>query len=210
MWKANEYKFIKNRSLNNCIVQLLSTFHKYIVLFINLHIYWRHRAYYCFYSEKMSNYNNKMSLSSVLILMILAGQALCRSSSGYHQGHTCPNTPACICKWSDGKRVADCSNSQLTKVPDTLDSQTQSLILDGNPLLTLGKDVFKSAGLLNIQRLSISQCNLVDVHEDAFRDLKILLELNLSGNNLTKLRPKTFEGNDNLQTIQLTNNPILR
>lgn len=158
----------------------------------------------------MSHYNNGMPLSLLLILTLLVGQALCKSSSEYHQGHTCVNTPACICKWSGGKRVADCSNSQLTKVPDTLDPETQSLILDGNPLLTLEKDVFKSAGLLNIQRLSVSKCHLVDVHEDAFRDLKILVELNLSSNNLTKLRPKTFGGNNNLQTIQLTNNPLIR
>ena len=158
----------------------------------------------------MNHHTYLTLVSIILVLTILAGQAFSKSSLDYHQGHICENTPACICKWSGGKRVADCSNSQLTKVPDTLDPEIQSLILDGNPLLKLEKDIFKSAGLLNIQRLSISKCNLVDVHEDAFRDLKILVELNLSANNLTKLRPKTFGGNNNLQTIQLTHNPLLR
>ena len=143
-------------------------------------------------------------------MVVFIGQSMARSSSEKFQGESCIKTPKCICKWSGGKRVADCSNAQLTKVPDTLSSDIQSLVLDGNPLLTLDKNVFKSAGLLNLHRLSLHKCNLVDVHEDAFRDLKILIELDMSFNNLTKLRPKTFAGNDNLQTIKLTNNPITR
>ena len=152
----------------------------------------------------------KMKLSIYLILAVLIGESMARSSSEKFQGESCIKTPQCICKWSGGKRVADCSNAQLTKVPDTLSTDIQSLILDGNPLVKLEKNVFKSAGLLNLHRLSLSKCNLVDVHEDSFRDLKILIELDMSFNNLTKLRPKTFAGNDNLQTIKLTNNPIRR
>ena len=155
--------------------------------------------------------DKKDSAYLVLILMVLVGQSLSKSTSEYYQGQQrCPNTPSCICKWSGGKRVADCSNSGLTKVPDTLNPEIQSLILDGNPLARLRKDAFKSAGLLNIQRLSVAKCGLTDVHDDAFRDLKILVELNLSSNNLTRLRPKTFDGNNNLKAIQLTNNPLTR
>jgi Leucine-rich repeat (LRR) protein len=46
------------------------------------------------------------------------------------------------------------------------------------------------------------------VDENAFRDLKILVELDLTKNNITKLRPKTFEGNDGLQSIKFSKNPI--
>ena len=152
----------------------------------------------------------KMKLSLYLILVVFVGYSMGRSSSEKFQGESCVKTPKCICKWSGGKRVADCSNAQLTKVPETLSSDIQSLILDGNPLLQLEKNVFKSAGLLNLHRLSLKKCNLVDVHEDTFRDLKILIDLDMSFNNLTKLRPKTFAGNDNLQTIKLAKNPIVR
>ena len=149
-------------------------------------------------------------MMTYFLLMQFVKLSVGRSSSEKFQGNSCIKTPACICKWSGGKRVADCTNSQLTKVPDTLDPETQSLILDGNPLLHLKKDVFKSVGLLNIQRLSLHNCHLIGVHEDAFRDLKILVELDLSANNITTLMPKTFSGNDNLQTIKLTNNPLTR
>ena len=161
--------------------------------------------------DKANPHKIRMKLSICLLLVSLfVGESIARSSSEKFQGNACVKTPKCICKWSGGKRVADCSNSQLTKIPETLDPETQSLILDGNPLLLLQKNVFKSAGLLNIQRLSLHKCNLVEVHEDAFRDLKILVELDLSANNLTKLRPKTFAGNDNLQTIKFSNNPLIR
>ena len=46
------------------------------------------------------------------------------------------------------------------------------------------------------------------IDENAFRDLKILVELDLTKNNITKLRPKTFDGNDGLQTVRLSHNPI--
>jgi len=47
-----------------------------------------------------------------------------------------------------------------------------------------------------------------DVHVDAFRDLKIMVELDLSNNNITNLVAKTFEGNDRLQTLKLANNRV--
>ena len=151
-----------------------------------------------------------MSFFLYILLALFVGQSMCRSSIEKFEGKSCLKTPKCICKWSGGKRVADCSNSRLTTVPKTLDPETQYLILDGNPLVHLEKNVFKSSNLLNLQRLSLHRCNLVDVHEDSFRDLKILVELDLSANNLTKLKPKTFSGNDNLQTIKLKNNPLIR
>lgn len=46
------------------------------------------------------------------------------------------------------------------------------------------------------------------IDENAFRDLKILVELDLTKNNITKLRPRTFDGNDGLQLIKFAKNPI--
>ena len=41
----------------------------------------------------------------VVLLACLAG--LAHSA----ENEKCPNTPQCICKWSGGKRMADCSNA---------------------------------------------------------------------------------------------------
>ena len=47
-----------------------------------------------------------------------------------------------------------------------------------------------------------------EVHWGAFTDLRILVELDLSHNNLTHLDPETFSGNDRLQTLTLSHNKI--
>ena len=41
-----------------------------------------------------------------------------------------------------------------------------------------------------------------------YRDLKILIDVDISANNLTKLQPKTFDGNNNLQIIKAAQNPL--
>ena len=33
------------------------------------------------------------------------------------ENEKCPNTPQCICKWSGGKRMADCSNAGNNFIP---------------------------------------------------------------------------------------------
>jgi len=120
----------------------------------------------------------------------------------------CPGEPRCTCKWSGGKNTVDCSNAGLTSLPNTLDPKYQTIVMDGNPLERLEKDVFKAAGLVNLQVIQMRNCHLIDVHEHAFRGLVILKEVDISSNNITKLRPKTFDGDNNLQIIKLSHNPI--
>ena len=43
---------------------------------------------------------------------------------------------------------------------------------------------------------------------DAFRDLKILVELDLSHNNISHLEPGTFAGNFRLQSLTLSYNVL--
>ena len=57
----------------------------------------------------------------------------------------------------------------LQSVPRGLSNEIQILLLDGNPLHKLGEDEFKSAGLLNLQRLNARHCGIVTVDENAFR-----------------------------------------
>ena len=46
------------------------------------------------------------------------------------------------------------------------------------------------------------------MHADAFKELKIMVELDLSHNNITEIAPKTFEGNERLQTLSLAHNQV--
>ena len=52
---------------------------------------------------------NKLPRRLICYLVVLA----CLSSLTVEaaDNEKCPNTPQCICKWSGGKRMADCSNA---------------------------------------------------------------------------------------------------
>ena len=67
----------------------------------------------------------------------------------------------------------------LTSLPNTLDPKYQTIVMDGNPLERLEKDVFKAAGLVNLQVIQMRNCHLIDVHEHAFRGLVILKEVDI-------------------------------
>ena len=51
--------------------------------------------------------------------------------------------------------------------------------MDGNYIKELGKDAFASAGLINLQKISMKNCQIQKIHEDAFSKLNILMEVNL-------------------------------
>ncbi len=48
-----------------------------------------------------------------------------------------------------------------------------------------------------------------EVHVEAFRDLKIMVELDLSNNNITEIVQDTFKGNERLQTLTVSHNQVL-
>ena len=86
----------------------------------------------------------------------------------------------------------------------------QVLIMDGNYVKELPKNIFSSLGLNHLQKISFKNCNIQSLHENAFSDLKILKEINLQGNNITLLPPQAFQGNDGLRTLLLGDNNIDR
>lgn len=71
---------------------------------------------------------------------------------------SCPST--CKCKWAHGKREADCTNGGFPGIPTILDSEVQILRMGGNYVRTLGAEVFKTAGLINLQRIYMNNCNV--------------------------------------------------
>ena len=60
------------------------------------------------------------------VLLLLAGAAaMAAVASAAFQTGPCANTPACKCKWSEGKRMADCRNAGFNAVPETLSDDIQ-------------------------------------------------------------------------------------
>ncbi|XP_023949373.2 leucine-rich repeat-containing protein 24-like [Bicyclus anynana] len=120
---------------------------------------------------------------------------------------SCGHISACHCKWSSGKKTASCVSASLTQLPP-LATEIQVLDLHENPLKELQRDAFASIELLNLQRLNLSSTSLRYLHQSAFRELRILIELDLSRNYLTELSPDTFKGNERLRLLVLNDNPL--
>ncbi|KAJ3631013.1 hypothetical protein MTP99_012170 [Tenebrio molitor] len=120
----------------------------------------------------------------------------------------CPRL--CECKWRSGKESVSCPNANLSSVPLHLEAGTQVLDLSRNNLVTVKHDEFGKAGLLNLQKVYISQCRLKSLERYAFRKLINLVELDLSHNALTTVPSHTFDSIPELRELKLNNNPIQR
>lgn len=141
-------------------------------------------------------------MAVVFIILVLA------ASIAVADWTDCPSP--CRCKWASGKKTALCMNAGFTAVPDILDSEMQVLNISGNIIESLPKDAFRSVGLINLQRIFMRNAKLRQVHRDAFRELIILIEVDLSENEIISLEPNTFHGNERLRLLALNFNPLRR
>ncbi|KAH8232162.1 hypothetical protein KR032_001143, partial [Drosophila birchii] len=116
----------------------------------------------------------------------------------------------CTCKWTNGKKSAICSSLQLTTIPNTLSTELQVLVLNDNHIPYLNREEFSTLNLLNLQRIYLKKSEVQYIHKESFRNLKILVEIDLSDNKLEMLDKDTFMGNDRLRILYLNGNPLKR
>ena len=64
--------------------------------------------------------------------------------------------------------------------------------MDNNPLKTLPPRAFHLTGLINVQKVFLKNCSLNDLDPTALAGLVILIELDLSENNIKELKQGTF------------------
>lgn len=114
----------------------------------------------------------------------------------------------CKCMWSDGKKLADCSNKTLNSIPSNLSDLIRWLDLSYNALYELKASVFVESNLQNIQKLKLVSCNIIDIHVTAFSNLGNLIELDLSKNNIKKLDEAVFRENSKLRLLFLDYNDL--
>ncbi len=93
-----------------------------------------------------------------------------------------------------GKRYVECRGQGLISVPKDIDAETQVLDLSGNDLQNLPREAFARLGLVNLQKLHLSDCRLGQIDATAFRGLTNLVELDLADNLLTSVPIATFAG----------------
>lgn len=84
------------------------------------------------------------------------------------------------------------------------------LVLNDNHIPNLNREEFITLGLMNLQRIYLKKSDVQYVNRDTFKDLKILVEIDLSDNKIEMLDKDTFMGNDRLRILYLSGNPLKR
>ena len=92
------------------------------------------------------------------------------------------------------KFIVDCSNADLTAVPEDIPVRVTHLILDNNNIQILPNEAFKGKqqGLDNLLVLSIKNNNLYKIGTTAFKYLPKIQTLNLFNNNISFLSKSVF------------------
>ena len=142
----------------------------------------------------------------LLALFLLVSSLALTRAAAFPDWTDCP--AVCRCKWTSGKKSALCPDAGLTSLPPSLDPDMQLLDLSGNEIPALESETFKRAGLLNLQKVFLRNAKIKEIHADAFKEMRILVEVDLSDNNITSLDSNTFFGNERLRIVILSGNPL--
>ncbi|XP_050085769.1 uncharacterized protein LOC126571361 [Anopheles aquasalis] len=154
------------------------------------------------------NLRTGSSRSLVVLLMCLV--LLLSPVLGSEESDFTKHCSNCKCSWKSGRKSADCTNQRLPDVPRDLSNELQILDLSHNQIDELRSLTFVGAHQMNLQKLYLHNNAMKRVDRDAFRNLTILIELDLANNNLTELQPGTFDDLTKLRVILLNNNQIER
>ncbi|XP_066946154.1 uncharacterized protein [Macrobrachium rosenbergii] len=141
-----------------------------------------------------------LSRGSTLLLLVCLWLSIGLVLSG------CPKV--CECKWRDGKEVVACRDAHFIDIPRGLDPSTQVLDLRHNNLRILPKDSFVYTGLVNLQKVWLSFCNLMRVEDGAFRKLMNVVELDLSNNYLKSVPTKALMDMGGLREFRIAHNSL--
>ena len=154
-------------------------------------------------STFLANIDNKSSLVLLILTTVLLSLVVSTAADT-----TWENCDPCSCKWIGGKKAAECMGKRLTKVPTHLSNDLQTIDLSQNEIAELRKYEFQEANLQNIHKLYMKNCTLQFVHRDAMRGLSILIELDMSHNNLRELPVGFFHPMLKLRKLLLNHNEI--
>lgn len=141
---------------------------------------------------------------SVGVLLLAIGEA----ASDDSDWAKCP--AVCKCKWISGRRTADCTRQQLSQVPDSLSQEIQFIDLSENQFRVLPSEVFKSVGLVHLQKIYLKECQIQEIHKDAFKHLPLLIELDLTDNRIHTLHSGTFRENVRLRMLWMNKNRLTK
>lgn len=99
----------------------------------------------------------------------------------------CPED--CDCHYFRINWVTDCSESNLTSIPiEGLDNNVYILNMNGNHL----KEVGSFPEDIKVRTLHLADNQLMHVRNDSFSNLQYLVDIDLSGNNITTVDSNAF------------------
>ncbi|XP_053698390.1 leucine-rich repeat-containing protein 24 [Sabethes cyaneus] len=149
-------------------------------------------------------------LSVWWVLLLIGLCLLVTAGSGHADSDFTLQCNKCKCGWKSGKKSADCTNQNLELVPTDMSSELQVLDLSHNYIGEIRSRELMQAHLQNLHKLYIKNSTIESLHRDAFRNLTILIELDLSMNKLKRLDPGLFDDLKKIRAIMLNDNQIER
>lgn len=114
----------------------------------------------------------------------------------------------CKCQWKSSHRAADCSDTGQVSIPRDLHTDLQLLDLSNNKIPEIVRQELQEVRLENLHKLFLRNCTMLEINRDAFMGLGILIELDLSHNQLKVIYPGTFSPLIKIRKILLNENFI--
>ncbi|XP_055635299.1 leucine-rich repeat-containing protein 24 [Toxorhynchites rutilus septentrionalis] len=142
---------------------------------------------------------------TTLLMLLLAGSTGAETEKDFTQ-----QCNKCRCSWKSGKRNADCTSLGLEFIPNDLSSELQLLDLSNNRIGEIRAHELMHGNQQNLHKLYIKNSTIESLHRDAFRNLLILIELDLSMNKVKRLDPGLFDDLLKLRVLILNHNQIER
>ncbi|CAH1282997.1 unnamed protein product [Diabrotica balteata] len=114
----------------------------------------------------------------------------------------------CHCLWVSGKKSANCAARNFDTIPNDLSGDIREVDFSNNFFYSLDQRVFENAHLVNIHKLKLQNCTIEKIHQWAFTGLGLVIELDLSTNNIVTLNKYVFRPTVRLRTLILSQNRI--
>uniref|UniRef100_A0AAG5CP06 Ig-like domain-containing protein n=1 Tax=Anopheles atroparvus TaxID=41427 RepID=A0AAG5CP06_ANOAO len=146
----------------------------------------------------------------VVLLVLLLVHLQVSIARGNEETDFTAQCSSCKCSWKSGRKSADCTNQRLPGVPRELSNELQILDLSHNQIDELPSLTFMGAHHTNLQKLYLRNNGMKRADRDAFRNLTILIELDMANNNLTALEPGIFDDLTKIRVIIMNNNQLER
>uniref|UniRef100_A0A224XQ64 Putative toll-like receptor 4 isoform x2 n=1 Tax=Panstrongylus lignarius TaxID=156445 RepID=A0A224XQ64_9HEMI len=118
----------------------------------------------------------------------------------------CP--PYCKCSVTNQLKHVKCSGQKLINVELDIPTRVEWLELSNNYISLLRDNIFQDLGFERIIVLNLNNNAINEIGLNAFKGLKYIKFIDLSGNHLYKLDAATFENNPSLEHLILSSNPL--